>query len=92
MAKRFKSKKGKIITLLNPSEKAKKFAVEIKNSKHYTNDRKVKRDKKGNPLKLTKAQKSYRAGYLDSRKDSSKAWNHNLKKKKAYNRSYKKYK
>lgn len=71
---------GKLITLLNPSEKAEKFADELKMNTHYTNDSKIKADKFGN-ASLTKAQRAYRSGYLDARKDSAKAYKAKNKKR-----------
>lgn len=68
------NRKGKKVTLLNPNEKASKFAFEISQKKRVTND--MTAIKGG----LNKEQQAYRAGYLDSRKDSAKAWKHNQKK------------
>ena len=59
---------GKTITLLNPAEKGEKFADELRMNTHYTNDNRIKADKNGN-ASLTKVQRAYRSGYLDSRKD-----------------------
>ena len=78
------NKKGKKVTLLNPNEKASKFAFEISQKKRVTNDLAVI---KGG---LNKEQQAYRAGYLDARKDSAKAYNHNQKKKAAKKSSRKK--
>ena len=69
------NRKGKPVVLLNPNEKASKFAFEISQKKRVTNDLSaIKGD-------LTKEQQAYRAGYLDSRKDSANAYNHNKAKK-----------
>ena len=78
------NRKGKKVTLLNPNEKASKFAFEISQKKRVTND--MTAIKGG----LNKEQQAYRAGYLDARKDSAKAYNHNLKKKSAKKNTRKK--
>ena len=78
-----KTKSGKEIRLLTPSQKGAKAAVELKKGVKLTNFGKVKRDKGGNPLKLNKAERSYRAGYLDARTDNAKAYKHNKKKRAA---------
>ena len=70
MAVKVKTKSGREITLLNPSEKAGKYAAELKaNFSGSTGET------------LTKNQRAYRSGYLDARKDSAKAWKHNQKKR-----------
>lgn len=74
MARIVKSKSGKSITLLNPSEKARKFADELGNGVKQTNDGHLKYGKSGSPIRLTDTEKSYRSGYLDARKDSAKAF------------------
>lgn len=53
MAFKFKTKKGKEVTLLNPSEKGRKFAEELRYGVRLTNDFSTKRDKDGNYLGLT---------------------------------------
>lgn len=78
MAKTITSKKGNKITLLNPSEKGKKYAKELKNKKHYLNSngfRTIKKDDNGNAKVLSKSEASYRMGYLAARKDSAKCYN-----------------
>lgn len=61
--------------LLNPSEKARKYAVEMRHKKAITNGNKRKMDKKtGKQKTLTKEQLAYRAGYLAHQKDSNKAF------------------
>ena len=77
-----RDKKGNYKTLLNPAEEASKFAGELRTGIRKTNDGKYKEDKNGD-VGLNKTQRSYRAGYLDARKDSAKAFNHNKKKKAA---------
>jgi hypothetical protein len=85
------NKNGKKVRLLTPDQKGAKAAVELKKGIKLTNFGKVKRDKGGNPLKLNKAERSYRAGYLDARTDNAKAYKHN-KKKRAARRAAKKSK
>lgn len=82
MAVRVKSKNGKMITLLNPSEKGRKYAAELKAGIRATNNHEVKRDKNGKKITLTKSQRAWRSGYLTARKDNAKAYKSNLKKKK----------
>ena len=64
----YKTKSG--IVLLNPAEKGKRYARQMRNG--YVSE---------TGKKLDKVQKAYRAGYLDCRSDSAKAYNHNRKKK-----------
>lgn len=69
----FKTEKGSV--LLNPSEKALKYSVEIKHKKAITNDNRRKMDKKtGKQKTLSEVQLAYRAGYLAHQKDSAKAF------------------
>lgn len=79
------NRKGKTVTLLNPSEKGRKYAVELKSGKRLTNNGEIKKDKDGKPRKLGKTGKdaqarAYRSGYLQARKDSAKAWKSKHKK------------
>ena len=61
--------------LLNPGEKALKYAIEIKHKKALTNNGRRKIDKKtGKQVRLTKEQLAYRAGYLAHQKDSNRAF------------------
>ena len=77
-------KKGKKkIVLLNPAEKGRKAAAELRVGIHATNDQKVKRDKRGNAIPLTDTEKAYRSGYLAARRDSAKCWKAKRAKKKA---------
>lgn len=87
MAVTVQNKKGDFVKLLNPSEKARKFADELATGMRYTNDNRLKADKNGD-VGLSKTQRAYRSGYLDARKDNAKAYKHN-KKKKAANRKKK---
>lgn len=75
------TKKGKSVTLLNPNEKARKFADELGNGSKQTNDGHIKFDKFGSPLKLTEKERAYRAGYLESRKDNAKVYKYKKKKR-----------
>ncbi len=77
-----KSKSGKDVVLLNPSEKGGKFARELKEGFHRTNDGHYKLDDNGKGLKLDKTARAYRSGYLDARKDSAAAYK--AKKSKKY--------
>ena len=71
MAVQVKTRTGKTVTLLNPAEKGRKCAAELKAGIHATNNGKVKKDKYGNPIPLTKTQKAWRFGYLSARQDSA---------------------
>ena len=72
--RKFVSKNGKDVILLNPSEKGKKYAKELKDNIHLTNDFAGKKDEHGKSIELTKPSRAYRAGYLASRKDSANAY------------------
>ena len=72
---RLTNRDGEVRVVLNPAGKAAKFAKELKDGKRYTNGGDEKKDYAGNPLKLTKAQRRYRKGYLDARRDNSRAFN-----------------
>ncbi len=70
---------GEVRTLLTPAGKGAKYAKELREDKQYTNDgmtvkKHLSGSKKGKVKHLTAEQKAYRAGYLDSRKDSAKAF------------------
>lgn len=82
MAVTIQSKNGKKITLLNPSEKGKKFAKELKTGFKRTNSGKYKLDKKKKGIKLTDTEKAFRSGYLSAQKDNAKCYNAKKKKKK----------
>ena len=75
---------GKIITVLNPAQKGRKYAVELKHGKALTNSLQRKRTRTGAVKTLSKSAKAYRAGYLDARKDNAKAYK--AKKKRQYQR------
>ena len=78
--KSYTRKNGKTVHLLNPSEKAGKFAYELKHDRRFTNLGETKGDAKF----LTPEQAAYRSGYLDARKDGARAWKakHGLSKSK----------
>ena len=80
---RVTTRTGKTVILLDPAGKGKKYSAELKGGKRLTNSGKPKVTESGEVQKLSKAQRSYRAGYLDARKDSAKAWcaNHGVKSK-----------
>ncbi len=80
MAFSYTNKKGHKVTLLNPSEKGKKFADELRSGVKITNDRDIKRDKNGDYVGLTDEARAYRSGYLDAQKDSANAWKAKQKK------------
>ena len=63
---------GRTVTFYNPAEKGKIYAFELRNS--YST-------KTGDGL--SRAQRAYRSGYLDSRKDNANAYKHNKKKRAA---------
>ena len=71
------NRNGKMVTLLNPSERARKFSIELKHGKALTNNAKRKMGKDGKQIKLTKEQKAFRSGYLQARKDSANAFKSN---------------
>ena len=68
MAKTIVTKKGKFVTLLNPAEKAKKAANELKLGLRFTNDGAVK------STELTHSEAAYRMGYLNARRDNANAY------------------
>lgn len=77
MAVVVRNRRGKNVTLLNPSEKASKYATELAYDVALTNDGVQKLDRKGQQKRLKTEQRAYRSGYLQARKDSSKAFKHN---------------
>lgn len=74
MARKIKTKRGKTITLLNPAEKSRKYAKELRTGKKFTNYGSVKKDAKGKVIKLGKKERAYRGGYLDARQDNAKIY------------------
>ena len=72
MAHKYTRPDGTVKVLLNPAEKGQLYAKEIKDNYN---------PRTGNGL--TKSEFRYRAGYLDARRDSARAWKHNQEKKKA---------
>lgn len=75
MSVQYKTKKGKVITLLNPSEKGKKYATELKTGVRVTNDGLIK-----SPSELNDEQRAFRGGYLQAQKDSANAYKARQKK------------
>ena len=75
MAVTVKGKNGKRVVLLNPAERSEKFAKELKSNRKRTNDGSYKLDKNKKSIKLTKAERAYRAGYLAARNDGAKVYN-----------------
>ena len=71
MAVIVKSKRGKVVYLLNPSEKGNKYASELRSNCAKTNTLYPKKDKFGLNKELTKEQRAYRAGYLSAQRDSA---------------------
>ena len=72
---KFYNSNNKEVVLLNPSERAKKYAIELMHKKALTNLGKRKIDKStGKQQKLTGKQLAYRAGYLAHQKDSNRAF------------------
>jgi len=65
------SSSGKDVVLLNPSQRAGKYAQELKSDKKFTNGNVLKGD--GAPL--TKEERAYRAGYLQRSQDGQDAYN-----------------
>lgn len=65
-----KNKKGRWIRLLNPSQRSRKYAKEIKDKKNADTG-----------LKLSSVKLSYRSGYLKARSDNAKAYKANKAKR-----------
>ncbi len=74
MSVKYQTKNGNEIILLNPSERSKKYSIELKHKKALTNSGKRKFDKNGKQKRLTRGQLAYRAGYLAHQKDSNRAF------------------
>lgn len=74
MAVTVRNSRGNDVVLLNPSERALKYSIEIKHKKALTNTGRRKMDKNGKQLRLTDEQLAYRAGYLAHQKDSNKTF------------------
>lgn len=71
---------GTVFTALNPAGKARKYYKENTTGYRYCNWGDEKYDKDGKKIRLTYAQKSYRVGYIDCRKDEAKIYNAKRKK------------
>ena len=81
MAKSYTTPEGKTIYLMNPSERRAKYVHELKTGRD-----------KFTGKELTERQKSFRAGYMKSSQDNTKAFNHNVKMKRIKKISYNKKK
>ena len=57
------TRNGKKQRLLRPKEKFGKVKAELSKNMRFDNFGRVKRDKNGQPLTLTKGQRAHRAGY-----------------------------
>ncbi|MFI3167787.1 MAG: hypothetical protein R3Y32_06690 [Bacillota bacterium] len=77
-----KTKKGKDVTLLTPSEKYEKYTKEKKSGYKYTNSGRPKLNEKKQWIKLSSEEKAYRDGYRAHAIDSSKVYNSKNNKKK----------
>lgn len=75
-----KNRKGNTVTLLNPAQRGRKYAYELKTNFNVTNAGKPVTDEDG-PLPLSKVQRAYRSGYLASRSDGAKCYKYNKDKK-----------
>lgn len=68
-------RKGKRdVCLLNPAEKSRKYAHELREGVKFTNDGQLKFDKNQDFIELDKQERAYRSGYLDSRKDEARLY------------------
>ena len=72
MATLVRTTKGHIIVLRNPAEKAKRYARQMKNGRITETGQ-----------KLTKTDLAFRAGYLQARQDSAKAFKSKGKRRRA---------
>lgn len=77
----FNKRTRKNVILLNPAEKGRKYSAELKAGIHATNEGKVKKNRKGNSIRLSDTQKAYRSGYLSARKDSANCFKAQKRKK-----------
>ena len=79
----YTNKYGAKYRLLNPAQRGKKFAHELKiNAKVTTmNQPKNVNKKTGVARGLKDTERAYRSGYLQARSDNAKAYNHNKNKK-----------
>lgn len=66
-----KDSDGNVFVLLTPAGKTAKAAEELRRGVRLTNDLVEKKNEAGKPMKLTKAQRSYRAGVLDQARASA---------------------
>ena len=77
MARDVLNKNGEPIRLLNPYEKSKKYAYELKYQILITNFKEVKKNKDVSPKRITDSQIAFRRGYLKARLDNAKAYKYN---------------
>ncbi len=68
-------KTGEQRTLLNSHGKYQKAKLELERGVKYTNDGQVKTNKKGEPMRLSDAERAYRGGYKAALIDQAKAYN-----------------
>ncbi len=80
MEKKAQKQKHWVKTFLNPAQKGRKYARELKEKKHLTNDGIFKVDKDGKEMTLDDKAAAYRAGYLDARSDNTACYLANKKK------------
>lgn len=71
----FQRNDGKTVTLLNSSGKGAKYAAELRDKQHYTNDGRLKTNEDGTVKPLTNEEKAYRSGYLAANRDHADAYN-----------------
>ena len=74
MAVIVKSRRGRDVVLLNPSEKGNKYASELRDGIHKTNMHLPKTTRTGEIIGLSNTEKAWRSGYLAAQKDSAKAY------------------
>lgn len=74
MAVQVLNEQRRLVTLLNPAEKCRKYASQLHTKTAMTNEFKRKKDKNGKNIVLTDTQLAYRAGYLAHASDSQKAF------------------
>lgn len=66
---------------LNPAQKGKKFANELRWGRKLTNNNEFKTNKNGDYVSLSNVERAYRSGYLASRSDSARAYKANQRNK-----------
>lgn len=68
-------------SFLNPAQRAKKFACQLKTNTLITNEGVVKKGPNGSIMQPSARGKSFMQGYLTARSDNSKAYNSKKKRK-----------